>query len=199
MVYSEKQYAYYLELARIACSPSSFVGSDMRYSSEFEVLEAELGKAHSIHGAGLPDWQKISEISECILREHSKDLRVAAWLAWALYQRDSFAGLLAGLGVLRELCEHHWAQVYPVKLRTRIAAFGWLSSSGLNARSRSARYSAMTLDGPTVCLARTLCWGAASLTAVASSGCMSARWGDSVFTTSCPRERPVSRCARWCA
>lgn len=128
MVYSEKQYAYYLELARIACSPSSFVGSDMRYSSEFEVLEAELGKAHSIHGAGLPDWQKISEISECILREHSKDLRVAAWLAWALYQRDSFAGLLAGLGVLRELCEHHWAQVYPVKLRTRIAAFGWLVS-----------------------------------------------------------------------
>ena len=80
MVYSEKQYAYYLELARTACSPSSFVGSDMRYSSEFEVLEAELGKAHSIHGAGLPDWQKISEISECILREHSKDLRVAAWL-----------------------------------------------------------------------------------------------------------------------
>ncbi|WP_044274290.1 type VI secretion system protein TssA [Pseudomonas fluorescens] len=128
MVYSEKQYAYYLELARAACSPSSFVGSDMRYSSEFEVLEAELGKAHSIHGAGLPDWQKISEISECILREHSKDLRVAAWLAWALYQRDSFAGLLAGLGVLRELCERHWAQVYPVKLRTRIAVFGWLVS-----------------------------------------------------------------------
>ncbi|WP_375139742.1 type VI secretion system protein TssA [Pseudomonas sp. L13] len=128
MIYSEQRCFYYRELARTACSPSSFVGSDMRFSSEFEVLEAELGKAHSIHGAGLPDWQKISEISECILREHSKDLRVAAWLAWALYQRDSVAGLLAGLGVLRDLCEHHWAQVYPVKLSTRIAAFGWLVS-----------------------------------------------------------------------
>ncbi len=126
IVYSEQLYDYCQELARTACSPSSFVGSDMRFSNEFEVLETELGKAHSIHGAGLPDWQKISEISECILREHSKDLRVAAWLTWALYQRDSFAGLLAGLGVLRELCEHHWTQVYPVKLRTRVAAFGWL-------------------------------------------------------------------------
>lgn len=128
MIYSEKLYAYYRELARTACSPSSFVGNDVRFSSEFEALEAELGKAQSIHGAGLPDWQKVSEISERVLRDQSKDLRVAAWLTWALYQRDSFAGLLAGLGLLCELCEHHWAQVYPGKLRTRVAAFGWLVS-----------------------------------------------------------------------
>ena len=128
MVYSEKLSAYYRELARTACSSGSFVGSDMRFSSEFETLEAELGKAQSIHDTGLPDWQKVSEISECLLREHSKDLRVAAWLTWALYQRDSFTGLLAGLGLLLELCEHHWADVYPAKLRTRVAAFGWLVS-----------------------------------------------------------------------
>ncbi|MEW5712141.1 type VI secretion system protein TssA [Pseudomonas sp. SB113] len=126
MVYSEKLCAYYLELARLPCLQTNFAGSDMRYSSEYESLEFELGKVQSIHGAGQPDWQRLLEISECLLREQSKDLRVAVWLTWALYQRESFAGLLAGLGLLRHLCEHHWSVVYPEKLRTRGAAFGWL-------------------------------------------------------------------------
>ncbi|NVZ22027.1 type VI secretion system protein TssA [Pseudomonas costantinii] len=126
MVYSDKLYAYYLELARLPCLSGEFAGCDMRFSSEYETLESELGKAQSIHGASLPDWQKVSEISEQLLREHSKDMRVAVWMAWALYQRDSFPGLLAGLGVLLHLCEHHWAIVYPTKSRTRGAAFGWL-------------------------------------------------------------------------
>lgn len=126
MIYSDELYAYYLELARLPCSSVDFAGSDMRFSNEYEALELELCKAQSIHGASLPDWQKICEISERLLREHSKDLRVAVWLTWALQQRHSFPGLLAGLGLLLHLCEHHWAAVYPGKLRTRGAAFGWL-------------------------------------------------------------------------
>lgn len=126
MVYSDKLCAYYLELASFPCLATSFAGSDIRYSSEFETLESELEKVQSIHGAGQPDWQKLLDISECLLREQSKDLRVAVWLTWALYQRESFAGLLAGLGLLHHLCEHHWSDVYPKKLRTRSAAFGWL-------------------------------------------------------------------------
>lgn len=98
----------------------------MRFSSEFEAVETELAKAQSMHGGSQPDWQKVREISECLLRQHSKDLRVAVWLSWALYQRESFPGLLAGLGLLSHLCEHHWAAVHPAKLRTRGAAFGWL-------------------------------------------------------------------------
>lgn len=126
MIYSDKLCAYYLELARLPCSQSSFAGSDMRFSSEFEALESELVKVQSIHGVGQPDWQSVLEASECLLREHSKDLRVAVWLTWALHQRESFAGLLAGLGLLRHLCEQHWSIVYPEKSRTRGAAFAWL-------------------------------------------------------------------------
>ncbi len=100
----------------------------MRFSSEFEALETEVGKAQSIHDSAQPDWHSVLENSESLLRQHSKDLRVAVWLAWALQQRESFPGLLAGLGVLRHLCEHHWSTVYPEKLRTRGAAFGWLVS-----------------------------------------------------------------------
>ena len=126
MGYSDKLCVHYLELAKLPCSQTSFAGGDIRYSSEYEALESELGKMQSIHGAGQPDWPKTLNISECLLREQSKDLRVAVWLTWALYQRESFAGLLAGLGLLRHLCEHHWSTVHPQKLRTRSAAFGWL-------------------------------------------------------------------------
>ncbi|AZE67540.1 type VI secretion system protein VasJ [Pseudomonas synxantha] len=126
MEYSERLFDYYQEVATVPCRPESFAGSDMRFSGEFEALEDELGKTRSIHTEGPPDWQKVCQLSESLLREHSKDLRVAVWLAWALYQCHSFTGLLAGLGLLRDLCERHWAQVYPSKLRTRVAALGWL-------------------------------------------------------------------------
>ncbi|OPA85215.1 hypothetical protein BFW87_27680 [Pseudomonas fluorescens] len=78
MSYSEKLYAYYFELARLPCTSGEFAGCDMRFSSEYEALESELGKAQSIHGASLPDWKNVSEMGERLLRDHSKDLRVPA-------------------------------------------------------------------------------------------------------------------------
>lgn len=126
MIYSDKLLDYYLELARSPCSQTSFAGSDMRFSSEYEVLELELAKAQSMHGSGQPDWQKVRDVGERLLRHHSKDLRVVVWLTWALHQCESFPGLLAGLGLLRHLCEQHWVEVYPAKPRTRAAALGWL-------------------------------------------------------------------------
>ncbi|PRA23026.1 type VI secretion system protein TssA [Pseudomonas poae] len=126
MGYSSKRCAYYLELARMPCSQSSFAGADIRFSGEYEALETELAKAQSIHGGPQPDWHKVMETSESLLRHQSKDLRVAVWLTWALYQRESFPGLLAGLGLLCHLCEHHWPVLHPAKPRTRGAAFSWL-------------------------------------------------------------------------
>lgn len=126
MVYSGKFCTYYLELAQTPCSQSNFAGGDVRFSTEYETLEFELGKAQSIHGACQPDWQKVVATAEALLREQSKDLRVAVWLTWALHQRESFPGLLAGLKLLRHLCERHWPEVYPRKTRTRAAAFQWL-------------------------------------------------------------------------
>lgn len=127
MIYSETLCDYYLELARSPCSQTSVVGSDMRFSSEYEALEFELAKAQSMHGTRQPDWQKVRQLGECLLRHHSKDLRVAVWMTWALHQRESFPGLLAGLGLLRHLCEQHWAVIYPAKSRTRAAACAWLA------------------------------------------------------------------------
>lgn len=126
MSYSSKLSAHYLELAKSSVSKENFAGEDVRFSSEYEALESELGKASSMHESGQIDWLKIRENSENLLRTQSKDLRVGAWLTWALYQRESFPGLLAGLGLLHHLCENHWAEIHPNKARTRAAAISWL-------------------------------------------------------------------------
>jgi type VI secretion system protein VasJ len=126
MPYSSPLSARYIEVARAPVCVENFAGEDVRFSNEYEVLESELGKAQSIHENGQIDWLMVHEQGENLLRNQSKDLRVGAWLTWALYQRESFQGLLAGLELLHHLCVHHWAEVHPVKTRTRCAAIGWL-------------------------------------------------------------------------
>ncbi|MNH85518.1 hypothetical protein D3C81_1007390 [compost metagenome] len=127
MSYSGKLSAHYLELAEASVSEESFVGGDVRFSIEYEALERELGKVQSIHESSQIDWPKVRENCESLLRTQSKDLRVSVWLTWALYQCESFQGLVAGLGLLHCLCKSRWADVYPSKPRTRAAAISWLT------------------------------------------------------------------------
>jgi type VI secretion system protein VasJ len=126
MSYSSSLSEYYLEAAQACISTVSFAGEDIRFSNEYEALENEVNKAQSMHETAQIDWLNVREQSENLLRTQSKDLRVGAWLTWALYQRESFQGLLAGLGLLHHLCVRHWDEVHPVKARTRSAAIGWL-------------------------------------------------------------------------
>jgi len=126
MTYSNKLTAHYLALAKLPINEGNFAGDDVRYSSAYEVLENELGKATAVHETAAIDWQKVRENSEILLSAHSKDLRVAAWLIWGLYQRESFPGLQAGFSLLHYLCLNHWAELHPRKPRTRAAAISWL-------------------------------------------------------------------------
>lgn len=118
---------YYLQLVQLPIKQGDFAGADIRYSPEYEVLESELEKAAAMHQTDAIDWQKVREQSEALLREQSRDLRVACWLTWSLYQRESLGGLQAGLGLLHQLCSQHWGELHPRKERTRAAAFAWLT------------------------------------------------------------------------
>ena len=118
---------HYLQLAKVPVNDGSFAGEDMRYSSEFEALEGELEKTAALHQTEATDWQKIRDLSEALLRQHSKDLRAACWITWALYQREGLSGLHAGLGLICRLCAEHWNELHPRKERTRAAALAWLT------------------------------------------------------------------------
>ncbi|MDB5993518.1 MAG: hypothetical protein JWP42_654 [Pseudomonas sp.] len=128
MTYSSERSAHFLNIAKAAISKENFCGEDVRFSNEYEALELEVNKAQSLIEGVKVDWQQVLDCSEAILQTQSKDLRVGAWLTWALYQKDSFAGLLAGVGMLHHLCDHQWQAVHPLKPRTRAAAINWLVS-----------------------------------------------------------------------
>lgn len=116
----------YIKLAQMPISKDEYAGLDVRYSSEYEAIEAELAKPLALHGSTQVDWQKVQECSEALLESMSKDLRVACWLSWALYQTQSFSGLAAGLGMLCHFCTQRWSEIHPRKMRTRSAPIGWL-------------------------------------------------------------------------
>ncbi|KPY82458.1 ImpA domain protein [Pseudomonas syringae pv. tagetis] len=116
----------YMNIARHPIAEHNYAGDDIRYSTAFEQLESELGGAQSVLKPLSIDWSRIRERSEQILISQSKDLRVASWLAWALYECESFPGLLAGLRLIHYLCDQHWQTLFPEKPRTRSAAIGWL-------------------------------------------------------------------------
>jgi type VI secretion system protein VasJ len=126
MTFSTKLAAHYLAVAKSPITATCFAGDDVRYAAEYEVLEQELAKATSVHTAGTVDWEVIREGSESLLATQTKDLRIATWLSWSLYQRDSFAGLHAGLAMLSCFCRNHWDDIHPLKARTHAAAVTWL-------------------------------------------------------------------------
>src|SRR5690606_40516036 len=98
---------------------------DVRYCGEFEAIESTVTQQGSIHASGEPDWQQVIAQSSALLAEQSKDLRVACWLAWALYCHEGPSGLQAGLEMISALLPH-WMLLHPRRDRTRAADIGWL-------------------------------------------------------------------------
>lgn len=59
------------------------------------------------------DYALVIKLSQEVLSKQSKDLQIAAWLTEALLKREGFAGLAAGLGVIRGLLENFWEHLHP--------------------------------------------------------------------------------------
>ena len=115
-------------IATTPISEQSFAGADVRYCTEYEDLERELAKAGSLHANEQPDWQVICDGSLELLSKQSKDLRVASWLSWSMLETAGVGGLRCSLQMLSDLCAQQWAEPYPTKPRTRLAALTWLIS-----------------------------------------------------------------------
>ena len=103
-------------------------GASARYDSEFAALEEELAKQESLTAQAV-DWNRVAELATHILRNQSKDLLVAAYLARALQERHGVAGLAAGLGVIRDICRNFWDDLFPPlkRQRARGTAVTWMA------------------------------------------------------------------------
>jgi type VI secretion system protein ImpA len=84
-----------------------------------------------------PDWDEIVSLCTAVLTTTSKDLNVAARLTEALSELHGFAGLAAGLRLLRALVQDAWDRVYPPltdEPDARALPFVWLAEPGRGAR-----------------------------------------------------------------
>ncbi len=126
-------------LARVAkpIRPEAPGGEWARDLPEFASLQSE------IHKLGQPDqpvvdWGRVIATGSTLLCDKSKDLLAATYLAYALFERDGYAGLAEGLRILRVLVADFWETLHPepTRIRARASALEWL---GERAAARARR------------------------------------------------------------
>lgn len=112
-------------------------GPDLSFSVEFDRLQ-ELRREGdpSIPRGELDaepqraDWPAVQRLAEALLRERTKDLRLAAWWAEAAAKTGAYAGLADGLLLYTGLCEAFWDEVHPQPdgddAELRIGSITWL-------------------------------------------------------------------------
>jgi type VI secretion system protein VasJ len=103
-------------------------GRDLSYDETFEKVAAEMEKITSVSG-DLPDWRFVRRESERMLREDSKDLRVASWWAASAGVLEGWPAIAQAAVTYQAFVERLWEAMFPplkrVKGRAALAAWLW--------------------------------------------------------------------------
>lgn len=116
-----------IRIGKTPISEDCPAGTDTRYEPAFEELQTEVDKLSSPSAIGGIDWHRISDLSEKILSEESKDLLVASYFAVSRIYIEELSGLTRGIQVFQDLLENFWDTMFPKKkrMRGRVAAIEW--------------------------------------------------------------------------
>jgi type VI secretion system protein VasJ len=100
-------------------SPS---GIDASNEEEYFILNMEIPKT-------TPDYKKCIELSAIILKEKSKDIKIASWLCFAMFRTEKVKGLLNGLKIIYHLLKKFDDKLYPSNIIHRSKAIQFLNQS----------------------------------------------------------------------
>ncbi|MDN7675675.1 type VI secretion system protein TssA [Burkholderia oklahomensis] len=102
-------------------SEASPCGDDLLFSAEFDAIQharkfddPSLDQGEWITDIKEADWSFVVEQSTALLRDRTKDLRLAVWLTEALALEDGIGGLTQGYELLTNLCRQFWDHVHPL-------------------------------------------------------------------------------------
>jgi type VI secretion system protein ImpA len=118
-------------------SVESPCGTDLSFSIEFDQIQEArrfddptLDQGEWVTAVKEADWPDVSKRCETLLRNKTKDIRLAVWLAESSAKTDSFAGLTQGLDLLTQFSEKFWDTIYPLPeeddQELRIGILSWL-------------------------------------------------------------------------
>lgn len=116
-----------LSLFLLPIDKASSCGENIRYDPIYRQLQELRNKEKN---AQEPNYQRVEEVCENILKHTSKDLHVAAILSEAWAHLYGLKGLADGLGLVTQLSEAFGNQVHPNKpndAEARLSIFVWMN------------------------------------------------------------------------
>ncbi|HEX6631926.1 MAG TPA: type VI secretion system protein TssA [Gemmatimonadaceae bacterium] len=95
-------------------------GANLRYDPLYDKVKEARRADDDLPAGELPegprktaDYALVQRVAGEALATKTKDLQLAAWLTEAMLNREGFAGLTEGLGLLRDLLVQFWDTLYP--------------------------------------------------------------------------------------
>lgn len=102
-------------------------GDNAKFDPRHEQVRAQIARLDSPSGGAI-DWGLVRREATDLLKEASKDLLIASYLTWALFELDGWPGLTQGFLLLEGLHARYWANAFPevTRLKGRANALTWL-------------------------------------------------------------------------
>ena len=102
-------------------------GKDARQEPAYEEVTREIEKLSALTGAKVA-WPTVVEKGSEILKGLSKDLRIATFVAFGLYNAEGLDGLATGAITVAEMMEAYWPTMFPdaARIKGRVGALKWL-------------------------------------------------------------------------
>jgi type VI secretion system protein ImpA len=95
-------------------------GEDLSFSAEFDQIaesrredDPTLSQGEWVTSLKTADWPGVASSCQNLLRERTKDLRLAMWLTEAWAMTRGHEGLHEGLSLCLALSQQHWADLHP--------------------------------------------------------------------------------------
>ena len=104
-------------------SDAAPAGDDATADERYLDLRAEVSR---LERGDRVDWARVLDLGTELLQESTKDLLVAVYVAWALYQRSGFVGLTQGVALVAALLDTYGEALHPRRPRARAGALEWL-------------------------------------------------------------------------
>lgn len=104
-------------------------GKDYKYEDSYLLIEAEIDKTMSASNAGEVDWKLIQQSCEAILKNESKDLKIASYWLYAQWRLLSLDGLISSLPIYIELLKTYKLKLFPKSKKVKLRILEWLEES----------------------------------------------------------------------
>lgn len=104
-------------------SEAAPAGDDVTADERYLDLRAEVAR---LERGDRVNWARVVDLGTELLQESTKDLLVAAYVAWALYERSGVVGLTQGVALVAALLDTYGDALHPRRPRARAGALEWL-------------------------------------------------------------------------